>query len=63
MLNRWLENEPEETLICAVSIIVSLVINLSAVVLSALGDLNPITARCGTTAAPCSWWSTPRCCG
>jgi cation transport ATPase len=89
MLNKWLENEPKETLICAVisavslvlsitgalkgilpfdiawiaiilcgipilvgafkgvvferDIIASLVINLSAVVLSALGVLNPVT--------------------
>ena len=93
MLNRWLENEPKETLICAVTsavslvlsitgalkgilpfditwvaiilcgvpilvgafrgvvfehdikadLLVSLVINLSAVLLSALGILNPVT--------------------
>ena len=71
MLNRWLENEPKETLICAVTSavslvlsitgvlkgilpfdIASLVINLSAVVLSALGVLNPITGalwhNCGS---------------
>ena len=93
MLNRWLENEPKETLLCAVTsavslvlsitgapkgilpfditwvaiilcgvpilvgafrgvvfehdikadLLVSLVINLSAVLLSALGILNPVT--------------------
>ena len=71
MLNRWLENEPKETLICAVTSAVSLVlsitgalkdilpfdiaslaINLSSVVLSVLGVLNPVTGalwhNCGS---------------
>ena len=71
MLNRWLENEPKETLICAVTSAVSLVLSiagvlkgilpfdiaslviiLSAVVLSALGVLNPVTGalwhNCGS---------------
>ena len=66
-----MENEPKETLICAVTSavslvlsitgalkgilpfdIASLVINLSAVVLSALGVLNPVTGalwhNCGS---------------
>ena len=38
-----------------VNIIASLIINLSAVILSAFGVLTPITgARCGTTSARCS---------
>ena len=45
MLNRWLENEPKETLICAVASAVSLVLSIT-------GVLNPVTGalwhNCGS---------------
>ena len=31
MLNRWLENEPKETLICAVTSAISLVLSITGV--------------------------------
>lgn len=52
MINRWLENDPKETLVCAVTSVISLIINLTAVVLSAAGVLDPVTGalwhNCGS---------------
>ena len=53
MLNRWLENEPKETLICAVTSAVSLVLSITG----AMKDTLPFDIAwvaiilCGTDSA------------